>query len=125
MEQANAKAADLLAQYEAGLDEARQLQVQRCGVSWPGGKEALAAENRLSKKIAKQTAEADEAIRQAVSDAQMSSAKVRPFLPRPLWRVWRTCANRCQISGESERLRCLSNSSPLAAVISSVLIRSS
>ena len=69
-EEANAKAADLLAQYEAKLDAARaDASGAVRAVLADAEKKALAAENRVSKKIAKQAAEADDKITEALKNA--------------------------------------------------------
>ena len=69
-EDANAKAADLLAQYEAKLDEARSNASEAVRtVLAEADKKAIAAENRVSKKIAEQAADADDAIRAAFAEA--------------------------------------------------------
>ena len=67
-ETANAKAADLLAQYEAKLEEARsEASAAIRGELAEAEKKAIAAETRLSKKIIQQTADSDARIRTALS----------------------------------------------------------
>ena len=69
-EDANAKAADLLAQYEATLEEARAEASSAVRAELADAeKKALAAENRVSKKIVTQAAEADDRIRAALNEA--------------------------------------------------------
>lgn len=74
-EAANATAADLLAQYEAKLDEARAEASSAVRAELADAeKKALAAENRVSKKIVKQAAEADDRIRAALNEASADLA---------------------------------------------------
>lgn len=69
-EAANAKAADLLAQYEAKLEAARSdASASVRETLAEADSKAIAAENRVSKKIAKQAAEADDRIRAAMDEA--------------------------------------------------------
>ena len=70
-EAANAQAAELLAQYEAKLDEARTEASSAVREQLAEAEQkAITAENRVAKTIIKQAAEADSRIREALSDAE-------------------------------------------------------
>lgn len=70
-EEANAKAADLLAQYESKLEEARAEASSTVRDELADAeKKAIAAENRVAKKIIKQAADADDKIREALSASE-------------------------------------------------------
>jgi len=70
-EAANSKAADLLAQYEQKLENARAEASSTVRDQLAEAeKKAIAAENRVAKKIIKQAAEADDRIREALSSAE-------------------------------------------------------
>ena len=69
-EEANAKAAELLSQYEEKLSTARADASSAVRtVLDDADKKAIAAENRVSKKIVKQAADADDRIREATAAA--------------------------------------------------------
>jgi len=75
-EAANAAAADLLAQYESKLEAARaEASSLVRGELAEAEKKALAAENRVAKKIIKQAAEADDRIRAALAESAADLAE--------------------------------------------------
>ena len=125
-EQANAKAAELLAQYEEKLGQARADASSAVRtVMEEADKKAIAAENRVAKKIIKQTAEADDRIRAALSDAQADLADSAAVTAQSAvarlagLKVTKTVAK----NAVSECLRCkVSCPPPLFAAENSILV---